>query len=89
MGLGQEAEMLNWDIAPPPSILDHVEKHLGPKCREVLSYFYYEKRSMQEIAKLTGLANKQVAKNKKSLCLKLLRKMIGENPAFRKVFRRT
>lgn len=72
-----------------PSLLDRIEQTLGEKCRAVLSLFYYEKRSMKEIAQITGLSSEQVAKNKKSLCLKKLKDLIVAKPSFRKVFKRT
>ena len=80
--------LTNWEQEFEPNLLDTIEKHLGEKCRQILSHYYYDKRSMREIAQLMGLANEQVAKNKKSLCLKKLKEMIRENPAFRAVFKR-
>lgn len=45
---------------------------LGDKCRQVLTYFYIENKSMKEIAEILGFANKDVAKTTKSRCFKNL-----------------
>jgi len=56
-----------------------VQRHLaqlcGP-CREVLELFYFHRMSMHSIAQEMGLANEQVAKNKKSKCLKKLKNLV-------------
>lgn len=43
-------------------------------CIKVLTYFYYQKLSMKQIARLMNFKNEQVAKNKKSKCLNYLKK---------------
>ncbi len=45
-------------------------------CRDILLFFYFEQRSMKEIANLTGLANPDVAKAKKYQCIKALQKIM-------------
>lgn|GEM_PF-2738436 len=52
---------------------------LGEGCCEVLLGFYYEKKSMQELAGEMGYASEAVAKNKKANCLKTLREMVLGN----------
>jgi len=54
-------------------------ENLGHQCKEVLYKFYYHRMSMHSIAKDMGLANEQVAKNKKSRCLKKLRISVFKN----------
>ncbi len=51
---------------------------LGESCRRLLVRFYYERRSMQEIANLLGLSNDRVAKNKKARCMNKLRELHGQ-----------
>jgi len=46
-------------------------------CRQLLSLFYFEERSMQEIAKLLQLANVNVAKSKKYQCKKALQEVFS------------
>lgn len=53
--------------------LHHLIHQLGSQCKQVLTWFYFEELSMKEIAKRSGYSSEQVAKNKKSACLKKLR----------------
>ena len=55
--------------------------NIGEQCKEVLYKFYYHRMSMHSIAKDMGLANEQVAKNKKSRCLKKLKISVFKNTA--------
>lgn len=48
------------------------------KCKEILYHFYFHRRSMNAIAESMGYANSQVAKNKKSRCLKKLKYLVFE-----------
>jgi RNA polymerase sigma factor (sigma-70 family) len=53
---------------------------LSPLCQKIMTLFYYEEKSMAEIARLTGLANEDVVKSKKYQCkkdLELLLKSAG------------
>ena len=56
---------------------------LDPLCRKILTYYYYDQKSMAQISRLTGLANENVAKTKKYQCKKaleeLVRKAMGES----------
>ena len=49
---------------------------LGEDCRKVLTLSIYQKLSMKKISELMGFQNEQVARNKKSKCLKYLKKQI-------------
>lgn len=51
---------------------------LDEKCQQVLTHFYFDRYRMQQIASLLGFANEQVAKNKKSKCLKKLKTLVEE-----------
>ncbi len=48
-------------------------------CRNVLTEFYYNRSSMNEIAQKLGYKNANVAKSKKNVCYKKLRKLIQES----------
>ena len=50
----------------------------GNGCKRILLLFYYERRSMIEIARSLNYANAQVAKNKKSRCIKKIRLILSE-----------
>jgi len=49
---------------------------LGDTCRKVLSYYYFDGMSMQEIADRVGFANTDTAKTKKYKCKKKLDELI-------------
>ena len=51
-------------------------KQLSPICQQILTAFYYEDKSMQEISKSLGLANEDVAKSKKYQCKKELERLV-------------
>lgn len=50
---------------------------LGEKCRRAIDLYYFQHKSMHEIASLLGWANEDVAKKEKYRCLKKLRQLIG------------
>ena len=66
--------------------IDTILKGLGHDCYRILLSFYYDRLKMEEIAELMNYANAQVAKNKKSRCLKKLREMVLESPQFKEGF---
>jgi RNA polymerase sigma factor (sigma-70 family) len=49
---------------------------LSPLCQKIMTLYYYEDKSMTEIAAMTGLANEDVAKSKKYQCKKDLESLI-------------
>ncbi|MEL6639527.1 MAG: sigma-70 family RNA polymerase sigma factor [Bacteroidota bacterium] len=56
-------------------LIANLLEQLDEKCQKVLIYFYFERKSMREIAELLGMANDRVAKNKKSRCMEKLREI--------------
>ena len=52
--------------------LTAVLNEMSGECKNLLSSFYYDNKSMQEIQQDFGLGSEQAAKNKKSRCLKKL-----------------
>jgi RNA polymerase sigma-70 factor (ECF subfamily) len=46
---------------------------LAEPCKSIIKMFYYDKRSMQEIAQSLGYKSEDVAKNQKARCLKSAR----------------
>ncbi len=53
---------------------------LGDPCRSLLIMFYWEDRSMEEIAAALHFANAETAKSKKYQCKKALQKLLKERP---------
>lgn len=77
-------ELFNVDkTALVNALLDEV----GSSCKKILVESIYMKKSMQEIAKSNDLKNEQVARNKKSKCLKKLRKIIEASSYFKSIFK--
>ena len=54
--------------------------HLGGTCKKLLLLFYFENRSMNEIALSLNYENEKVAKSKKFKCLKKMESLIHGNP---------
>ena len=54
-------------------------KKLGEDCRKIIVYSYFDQHKADEIAKLMDYATPQVARNKKSSCLKKFREQVFEN----------
>lgn len=53
---------------------------LGEQCQEILRLYYFERRSMGEVADMTGFKDEQNARNKKYKCMKALKELIFANP---------
>lgn len=51
---------------------------LGEPCNRLVALFYYERKSMEEIASALGYKNTETAKNQKCKCMKRLRKLCQE-----------
>lgn len=51
---------------------------LGEKCRKIIQLFYYQQKSMQEIATELAYTNAANAKNQKYKCLQQLKKLSNE-----------
>ena len=60
--------------------LKRLFSQIGENCQRVLHLFYFHRLSMNAIAQELGLANEQVAKNKKSRCLKKLKAIAFKMP---------
>ncbi len=60
---------------------------LGKNCKRILILYYYDRLKMKEIAELMNFANDQVAKNKKSSCLKKLKSIVSESPRLKDILK--
>lgn len=54
-------------------------------CKRVLVYYYYDRLKMKDIAERMNFANDQVAKNKKSSCLKKLKSIVSMSPRLKDI----
>lgn len=52
---------------------------LGQPCQRLIELFYYEKKSMEEIAAMMNYKNAETAKNQKCKCMGRLRKIFENN----------
>lgn len=50
-------------------------KESGGKCYELLTFFWYQKKSMKELTDIFGYSNEQNTKNQKSKCQRRLEKL--------------
>jgi len=60
---------------------------LGGNCKRILVLYYFDRLKMKEIAEVMNFANDQVAKNKKSSCLKKLKAKISESPRLKDILK--
>ncbi|MEM9821270.1 MAG: sigma-70 family RNA polymerase sigma factor [Bacteroidota bacterium] len=60
---------------------------LGEECKKLLVLFYYDRQKMKAIAQQLNLVSEQVAKNRKSRCLKKLREMVMQSTHYQDLFR--
>ncbi|WP_298515057.1 sigma-70 family RNA polymerase sigma factor [uncultured Kordia sp.] len=65
------------------NLVEELLEQIGISCKKVLIESIYMKIPMQEIAVINELKNEQVARNKKSKCLKKLRKIIEASSYFK------
>lgn len=75
-----EADTDELDFEQRRLLVEQNMKLLGDKCRTCIDLFYFQKKSMQEIAAHLGWANEDVAKKEKYRCLRKLRQLIGLRP---------
>lgn len=59
-------------------IIAQAMQHIGNTCKEILTYFYFYKYSMEEIAEKLNFANAQTVKAKKYQCQKKLEEVIKQ-----------
>ena len=67
--------------------MKEVFEKLDEKCRKILSYVIYEKRSMKEIAELMGYSSDDVAKTNHYRCKGYLTKLVKSDPSLVKLLR--
>ncbi|AHF14144.1 RNA polymerase sigma factor [Niabella soli] len=56
-------------------LMHHSIQHLGEPCKSLLEAFYFQKKSMQDIADAFGYTNAENAKTQKYKCLMRLKKL--------------
>lgn len=74
-----DAAFMNLELRQSQSELLKIMSELGDACKQILLLFYYENRSMTEIAASMNYENEQVARNKKFKCLKKMEQLVQSN----------
>jgi RNA polymerase sigma factor (sigma-70 family) len=70
------SESLDLDGPEREKIIARCMEQLGETCRKVLTYYYFDEMSMQEIADKLGFANTDTAKTKKYKCKQKLDELV-------------
>lgn len=84
MPMAGEADVPSDDPSPLDLLIDSDEargvrqalNRLGDPCRKLLMLFYWEEKTMEEIAAAMGFANAETAKSKKYQCKEMLKKLL-------------
>lgn len=61
--------------------------NLGTRCKELLTYSIYEKRSMKDIAEIMGLPNENAAKTQNYRCKQKLNELVAGNRTLTDLFK--
>jgi RNA polymerase sigma factor (sigma-70 family) len=70
------SEIVDIDKKERIEIINQCINDLGETCKKILTYYYFDKLSMNDIAEKMGFANSDTAKTKKYKCKKELDKKI-------------
>lgn len=57
----------------------HAVEQIGDKCKQLLELFYFNKKSMIEIAQQLGFKTEKVAKNQKYRCIEKVKEILRNN----------
>lgn len=82
----EDVAIKNYISKDQQELFDKLLSQLGKDCHQLLNYFYYDRKRIKEIVDLMGFSSEQVAKNKKSKCMKKLRELIASNKLNRDFF---
>lgn len=72
----EESESNQFENEEMVKIIHACINELGESCRQILSFYYFDGMSMDQIAKKMGLANSDTAKTKRYKCKKRLDDLI-------------
>ena len=72
-----------YEINERNQIIISLLENLNEDCRKIIELFYYHEMRMAQIYEVMGYSSEQVAKNKKSSCLKKLRDNVRSNSDYR------
>ena len=78
-----EDQVPSYEINERNQIIISLLESLNEDCRKIIELFYYQEMRMAQIYEVMGYSSEQVAKNKKSSCLKKLRDNVKGNSDYR------
>ncbi|MFN6944399.1 MAG: RNA polymerase sigma factor [Cytophagaceae bacterium] len=67
-----EVDFINIEQKEKVEIINKCISDLGETCKKILTYYYFDQMSMNDIAQILGFANADTAKTKKYKCKKEL-----------------
>lgn len=73
-----EVQFIDNDREEREKIIHECINELGDTCKRILTYYYFEKMSMQDIAEKLDFANTDTAKTKKYKCKKRLDQLVKQ-----------
>ena len=73
-----EVQYIDNDKEEREKIIHECISELGDTCKRILTYYYFEKMSMQDIAEKLDFANTDTAKTKKYKCKKRLDQLVKQ-----------
>jgi RNA polymerase sigma factor (sigma-70 family) len=74
--VSEGSEIMDMDRDERIRIINKCIQNLGDTCRDILTYYYFDRLSMTEIAEKMGFANSDTSKTKKYKCKKELDQLI-------------
>jgi RNA polymerase sigma factor (sigma-70 family) len=70
---------IEWEKQERVQVIQNCLKSMGETCRKILMLYYFDKMSMQDLAREMGFANADTAKTKKYKCKNELDRLIKAN----------
>ncbi|BDC98362.1 hypothetical protein PEPS_06430 [Persicobacter psychrovividus] len=81
-------ESLQLPVINKQEAIENIFDHLPEGCKQVLMDYYFHQLRYEEAVIESPFSSAQALKNKKSKCLKRLKSLVDENPAFKRHIRR-
>ena len=83
----EESVFQTLEMTEQKTLIRQLIAQLGEECQKILELYYFRKMRMAQIRLSLHLSSEQVAKNKKSKCLKQVRKSVMDNVRYQQILR--
>ncbi|MBX2845961.1 MAG: sigma-70 family RNA polymerase sigma factor [Saprospiraceae bacterium] len=80
-----ETENMEFYNPDSEAFIEQLFLNVGEDCKRVMIMSLYQRATMEEIAHAMEYKNDQIARNKKTRCLKRLRKVVRETPYYQSI----